>query len=292
MMNFKRPMSSTFMMITPDIARSMLATSTGNRKLRRSHIKDLSEAILRGEWRPTNQGIGFDDNGILKDGHHRLNAVIRANQPIQIQVTFGMPSNAVEVIDCNIVRTYADRMLVNKWIAETLRLAAQIAFWCCKPSVEQLKTVAATGIYDISEELLAYCGGKEKIVSTSNFKLAAVLSVLNGGDKNYVFDQYRALCLANYKDMSPITQALNKLIQRGGIYKICRRSDHTVMAYGFKVLDAKNANFSSIRFSEGEILNARLKAKEIMYKKEPLRSMLNTESQIEIVKQPYQSNYA
>ncbi len=291
-MNFKRPMSSSFMMITPDIAKSMLATSTGNRKLRRSHVKDLSEAILRGEWRPTNQGIGFDDNGILKDGHHRLNAVIRANQPIQIQVTFGMPSNAVEVIDCNIVRTYADRMTINKWIAETLRLATQIAFWCSKPSVEQLKTVAATGIYDISEELLAYCGAKERIISSSNFKLAAVLSVLNGGDKNYVFDQYRALCLTNYKDMSPISQAFNKLIQKGKIHKACKSSGFSVMAHGFKVLDAKNANFSSIRFSEGEILNARLKAREIMYKKEPLKSMLNTESQIEIVKQPCLINYA
>ena len=83
--------------ITPEIAEKLLATSSGNRRMRKKHVTYLVGAIQRGEWRVTNQGIGFDVNGHLRDGHHRLTAVVQSGEPIESLIVLGMPSDAFEV---------------------------------------------------------------------------------------------------------------------------------------------------------------------------------------------------
>ena len=46
--------------ITPAMAKEMLETSPGNRRLRGWYVDLLAAAMKRGEWRVTSQGIGFD----------------------------------------------------------------------------------------------------------------------------------------------------------------------------------------------------------------------------------------
>jgi hypothetical protein len=251
-MNFKRPSQTIVMAITPTMAEEMLATSIGNRNLRKGYVKELTDAITRGEWRLTNQGIGFDVNGNLRDGHHRLTAVVRSKRAIQTNVTFGMPVSAYEVIDCGASRSYSDRTGLSIPVAEGLRLAAFLAFGYQRPSVNQIRLVAETGLQQIIAEMISFCGTKTKIICSANFRLSAAITVLDGGDRTYVFNQYRALSLGNFEEQSSISLALEKMIKRGKIIAATGPYQQRIMAIGLKVFNKKNANLKSFRITEDE----------------------------------------
>ena len=121
-MNFaKQNPEATVMNITPAIAKEMLETSPGNRRLRGWYVDLLAAAMKRGEWRVTNNGIGFDILGRLRDRHHTLNAVVHSGVTITQVVVMGMPTDAYEVIDTGMLRTYADRLEEDRAVADVLR---------------------------------------------------------------------------------------------------------------------------------------------------------------------------
>ncbi len=64
--------------ITPEAATAILKGNKGNRKPRQSHIEALADAMLRGEWKQTHQGIAISPTGKLLDGQHRLLAVVKS----------------------------------------------------------------------------------------------------------------------------------------------------------------------------------------------------------------------
>jgi hypothetical protein len=47
-------------------------------------VRDFAEAMRRGDWRLTHQGIAFDASGALVDGQHRLAAIVEADVPVEI----------------------------------------------------------------------------------------------------------------------------------------------------------------------------------------------------------------
>lgn len=63
-----------------------------------------------GAWKITHQGIGFNVDGELVDGQHRLSAVIEADIPVTMPVTNGLPRDAQDVIDAPRVRTVKDQL--------------------------------------------------------------------------------------------------------------------------------------------------------------------------------------
>jgi hypothetical protein len=66
--------------------------------------------MRNGGWTLTHQGIAFDENGELVDGQHRLNAVIEANVPVEMNVTTNVHRQPGEAftIDMGRKRTYAN----------------------------------------------------------------------------------------------------------------------------------------------------------------------------------------
>lgn len=72
--------------VTPSLAREFLERNTRNRKLVASTVEAYATDMKHGKWILTNQGIGFDKDGNLIDGQHRLAAVILANKPIEMLI--------------------------------------------------------------------------------------------------------------------------------------------------------------------------------------------------------------
>lgn len=97
--------------VTPDIAAAYLEKNLeDNRRVRQSWVRQLSEAITRGEWRVTHQGIAFNTDGDLIDGQHRLMAVCQAGKAVKMQVTRGLDPKVYRFLDCGQKRTHADRL--------------------------------------------------------------------------------------------------------------------------------------------------------------------------------------
>ena len=74
-------------------------SNTNNRPIRYPHLDKLSEAIEKGEWKVTNQGIAFDADGNLIDGQHRLAAILQTRQTVKMMVATNMDAGIFDVVD-------------------------------------------------------------------------------------------------------------------------------------------------------------------------------------------------
>jgi hypothetical protein len=94
--------------VTPEKAAEWLKTSTGNRPLKEKAVDTYARDMQAGNWRLTHQGIAFDSEGRLRDGHHRLMALIKTGMTIPMMVTMGLGDDAMPVIDTGKIRSIGD----------------------------------------------------------------------------------------------------------------------------------------------------------------------------------------
>jgi hypothetical protein len=99
--------------ITPANAAEMLKSNTANRPLSRPIVRAFAEAMERGDWMVTHQGIAFDVNGVLVDGQHRLAAVIEAEVPIDMTVFTEVDEGTFDVLDTGKRRNAADVLAIE-----------------------------------------------------------------------------------------------------------------------------------------------------------------------------------
>lgn len=99
------------LLITPDQAREILATRNGrNRAIRLNTVTKIANDIKEGRWQCTHQSIAFDENNFLLDGQHRLQAIVQANKPCEIVVTYNVSRKTFSVLDCGVSRTASDNL--------------------------------------------------------------------------------------------------------------------------------------------------------------------------------------
>lgn len=104
-------METKVVTVTPEMARQWLTVNMkGQRNVMKSTVHNYARQMRNGTWRLTHQGIAFDELGELIDGQHRLNAVIEANIPVQMNVTYDVHRKPGEVftIDMGRKRTYSN----------------------------------------------------------------------------------------------------------------------------------------------------------------------------------------
>jgi hypothetical protein len=111
--------------VTPGKAAAMLAANTSNRPLSKAVVRSFTDAIRRGEWMVTHQGIAFDADGVLIDGQHRLAAVVEADQPVDMLVITGVDAATFDVLDTGKRRNAAD-VLAIEGEKSTSMLAAMV----------------------------------------------------------------------------------------------------------------------------------------------------------------------
>jgi hypothetical protein len=110
-----------------------------NRPLSMRKVNQYAFDMLSGKWRLTHQGIGFAKSGFMKDGQHRIMAIIQAGEQgatmgdevlppnpkisVQMQVTFGLEDDVFDVLDTGLPRS-ASQILAIAGYANQLHLAA------------------------------------------------------------------------------------------------------------------------------------------------------------------------
>ena len=239
--------------ISPKMAAAMLGTSSGNRKMRMGYVERLADAMRRGEWRLTNQGIGFDTSGALRDGHHRLSACVRSGVSIRAMLVLGMPETAYQVIDTGATRSYADRLAEPRMVAQVLAMAATILHRCNAVTTDQILPLKQTKLYGLAGDLWRHCNTNRHFFSATPIRLAACVCVMDGAPQSWVWGQYRAMVALDFDAMTPASQALVRQVQRtrghgkssGGVWR------NDVLARGLRVFDPSRAHLSKIQIGEG-----------------------------------------
>jgi hypothetical protein len=115
--------------ITPARAAELLAANTTNRPLSRATVRSFAEAMRRGDWLVTHQGIAFDTNGVLVDGQHRLAAVIEADLPVEMTVFTEVEPDTFDVLDTGKRRNAADVLAIEGEKSTTMLAAMVRTVW-------------------------------------------------------------------------------------------------------------------------------------------------------------------
>jgi len=102
-------------LITPDIAKKMLAGNDSNRAISESTLAQYIKSMLAGEWKQNAETIKIGSSGKLLDGQHRLTAIIKSGKPMHMLVVNGVDDNVIDTIDID-KRGYGKyRLGIKKW---------------------------------------------------------------------------------------------------------------------------------------------------------------------------------
>ena len=106
-------------LVTPEIASEMLKKNSNNREIKERTVNEYSRQMLQGDWMEENlsplyfakreteelEGLGF---GLLLNGQHRLNALIKAKKSYEFLLIEGCDPKIMPTIDMHAKRTSAD----------------------------------------------------------------------------------------------------------------------------------------------------------------------------------------
>ena len=94
--------------VSPAIAKEWLKRNTGNfRKKDKSRVTRYAREMKTGNWHLNGESIKFDENGILIDGQHRLEACVESGTDFQTVVVRNVPPESAQSVDRGKPRTVA-----------------------------------------------------------------------------------------------------------------------------------------------------------------------------------------
>lgn len=201
--------------ITPEIAAEYLKHNTNNRNIRTSHVEYLSNAIKRGEWVLSHQGIAFNEHGVLIDGQHRLQAIIKSGIAVQMLVSRNVGSDVFKVTDGHARRSYGDILHMTTNEVAPLKLISDIRFGVKNHSTDQLMLILGT---ELGRRAVYFAKNHVgmKIVTRSGFVLAlAVRSMTDPTD--YPQKLHNDLRLGDSENLPPIGYAFIKMMLSGSL---------------------------------------------------------------------------
>lgn len=105
-------MNTQLLTITPELARQMLERNTNNRRVSLERVDHLAREMASGNWVINGESIKFSQSRLI-DGQHRLNAIVKANIPVQTLIVEGLPDDAFATIDQGRKRSGADALTVK-----------------------------------------------------------------------------------------------------------------------------------------------------------------------------------
>ncbi|PJM79979.1 hypothetical protein [Bifidobacterium scaligerum] len=95
-------------MLTPSMAKELLAHNTHNRKVIQSRVNVWAESMKRGEWQFNGQPIVIAKDGTILDGQHRLLACVQSGATIPVLIIIGVEQDAQDTMDTGKARTLSD----------------------------------------------------------------------------------------------------------------------------------------------------------------------------------------
>lgn len=99
--------------ITPEMATRFLQTNDKNRNISDRLVQKYAQDMKNGNWSTTHQGIAFYEDGTLADGQHRLVGITRANIPVTMYITYGLPKSTGMNIDMSRPRSMIDGIKIS-----------------------------------------------------------------------------------------------------------------------------------------------------------------------------------
>jgi hypothetical protein len=114
--------------VTPALAQTWLDTMGPNRHLNEANVSRLEMDMAKGNWFDNGDPVRFDRKGRLRDGQHRLQALVRAAATFSFHVIRNLDERALQIVDTGKQRSFGDTLAMREGVnAVTPGLARKIA---------------------------------------------------------------------------------------------------------------------------------------------------------------------
>lgn len=94
--------------VTPKLANELLVFNTRNRRLKKEKVDLYNKEMVLDNWLFNSFPICFSSDGILLNGSHRLNSIVKSGIEQIFLVTSGMDPESYHTMDNNGIRTIGD----------------------------------------------------------------------------------------------------------------------------------------------------------------------------------------
>jgi hypothetical protein len=106
-------MKATVVTMTPQLAESYLLRNNNNRKICEKKLNSYIDQMKQGKWKENGESIIIDTTGEIKDGQHRLIALIKANISYRVPVITDVEPDVMDTIDTGKNRSSADVLFLE-----------------------------------------------------------------------------------------------------------------------------------------------------------------------------------
>jgi hypothetical protein len=101
-------------LVTPEIAKNWLdRCNTRNRPVKKSLVAKYARLMTEGLWGITPDAISFDQDGVILNGQHRLQALVQSGTEQVFTISTGWPKETYGMIDTGCQRTSRDVLQLN-----------------------------------------------------------------------------------------------------------------------------------------------------------------------------------
>jgi hypothetical protein len=121
------PVASEVVQVTPALAEEWLATTGPNRPVHAPTVERYAADMRAGRWYLNGDRVRFDGAGALRDGRHRLSAVVLSGATVPMEVARGLSEDAVQTVDTGRSRSFADALHIES--VANARALASVARW-------------------------------------------------------------------------------------------------------------------------------------------------------------------
>ncbi len=84
-----------------------------NRHLNRANLERYARDMSKGNWFDNGDPVRFDKKGRLRDGQHRLSAVVESGKTVPFHVIRDMDEKALRIVDTGKQRSFADAITIQ-----------------------------------------------------------------------------------------------------------------------------------------------------------------------------------
>lgn len=99
--------------VGPELASEWLGQNLENRNLRKANVAKYGRDMRAREWHINGSTVVFSIKGVLLDGQHRLNAIVKEGVTVPLLVVRGVAEKAKRTIDDGAKRTMGDRLKID-----------------------------------------------------------------------------------------------------------------------------------------------------------------------------------
>jgi hypothetical protein len=183
-LNYTSAKTFDLVQVSPRLAQEYLSKNTDNyRNLRPGKVNAYARDMAGDRWSFTGAPIVFDWNGVLRDGQHRLEAVVQSGVTIQFLVITGVDPEVQDVMDTNLARTAGDA-LGHHGYKNTNQLAATLNVLYCYESglYKHAMSTPDSKVKLTNAEIVEAAGERPEMVEAAQFAVGMrhVLSMPTG----------------------------------------------------------------------------------------------------------------